>query len=144
MALIIHIVYFIIRAKRWNEVVDNQQGKRGAKWLIVLQIGMTLLISAVAAALSSMACAYSMMLGGLVSVLPNLYFARAVFRYQGARAAKKIVNTVYKGEAFKLILSMALFTLVFVVFKVDPVPFFISYIAAQMVFWFSPLIFAAL
>lgn len=122
--------------------MGNQQSKRGAKRLIVLQIGITLLISAVAVVFHSMPCAYSAMLGGLVSALPNLYFANAVFRYQGARAAKKIVNSLYRGEAFKLILSMALFTLVFVAFKVEPVPFFISYIAAQMVFWLAPFIFA--
>lgn len=83
----------------------------------------------------------SVLLGGMVSVVPNAYFARKLFQHQGARAARQIVNGFYTGEAFKLALTFVLFAMVFKFFKIDPLVFFAAYILAQMVFWFAPLIF---
>ena len=90
---------------------------------------------------SGMLAAISAGLGGLVSIVPNAYFARKLFQYQGARAARQIVNNFYKGEAMKLLLTVALFAMVFKWFNIVPWVFFVVYIVTQMVFWFSPLIF---
>ena len=98
------------------------------------------MIACIAAWVNGATSGYSAALGGLVCVVPNAYFARALFLHGGARAAKQIVNGFYRGEALKLMLSAALFTLVFKCFKVDPPGFFVAYIAAQMMFWFAPLI----
>jgi ATP synthase protein I len=82
----------------------------------------------------------SALLGGMVCIIPNAYFARKLFKYQGARSAKQIVNSFYKGEAIKMILSIALFTAVFVYVKITPLAFFASYIMVLMTHWFAPLI----
>ncbi|WP_242602195.1 F0F1 ATP synthase subunit I [Legionella nagasakiensis] len=121
--------------------MKNQQGLRGARRFFACQLGITVLISALSALISGGTAALSAVMGGLISALPNAYFARKLFRCQGARAAKQIVNNLYKGEALKIILSMILFSLVFVFFKVVPTAFFAAYIVTQMVFWFAPLIF---
>ena len=83
----------------------------------------------------------SAVLGGLVCVIPNAYFAKQLFRYHGALAAKRIVSGFYRGEALKIALSAALFALVFRFFNINPVVFFATYLAVQMVFWFTPLLF---
>ena len=57
--------------------------------------------------------AKSAMIGGLISVLPNAYFARLAFRHRGARAAQAVTRSFYRGEAGKFVLTAALFATVF-------------------------------
>ncbi|WP_242602014.1 F0F1 ATP synthase subunit I [Legionella yabuuchiae] len=121
--------------------MKNKQGMRGARRLLACQTGLTLIITIAAALWGGGHAAQSAFLGGLVSVIPNAYFAWKVFQYQGARAARKIVNSLYKGEAIKIFLTLILFALVFVLFSLKPLLFFITYIVVQMVFWFAPIIF---
>ena len=121
--------------------MKNRQGVLGAQRLIACQLSLTVLLAIIATLLSSTTAGISALLGGLVSVLPNAYFAIKLFKYHGAMAAKQIVNSFYKGEALKMILSVVLFSLVFKFFKIIPVVFFAVYIVAQMAFWFAPLIF---
>nr|WP_256478901.1 ATP synthase subunit I [Legionella sp. 27cVA30] len=115
-------------------------GLRGAKRLIAWQLGITLIIAGFCLLFFGKNSAFSALLGGLVSALPNIYFARKLFKYHGARAAKQIVNSFYKAEALKIVLSVILFALVFIFVNVVPIIFFATYIVAQMVFWFAPLI----
>lgn len=56
---------------------------------------------------------YSALLGGMIALLPNLYFAYKAFRYFGARSVKAIVQSFWSGAMGKLILTAALFALVF-------------------------------
>ena len=57
--------------------------------------------------------AYSLLLGGLICAVPNGYFAMKAFQYRGARAAFKIVQAFYVGEAVKILLMCAGFALTF-------------------------------
>lgn len=124
-----------------GRTVKNQQGLHGANQLFAWQLGITLLLASIAMVVSGLTAAESALLGGLVSIVPNAYFARKLFRHQGAHAAKQIVNSFYKGEASKIALSIMMFALVFKFFTIIPLIFFTVYIVVQMVFWFAPLIF---
>ena len=121
--------------------MKNQPGLRGARRLIVCQLGVTILLGTIALLFGGRTAAGSALLGGVVCIVPNAYFAGKLFRFHGAGSAKKILNSFYSGEALKIILSIALFTLVFKFFNIIPLIFFAVYIVAQMVFWLSPLIF---
>ncbi len=55
----------------------------------------------------------SLLLGGLISLLPNMYFARQVFRFSGAAAAHRVTQSFYRGELGKFILTGTGFALVF-------------------------------
>ena len=121
--------------------VKNQQGLQGARRLIVCQLSVTFVLAAIALAYAGVTSGRSALLGGLVSILPNAYFAHKLFRYQGAQAAKRIVNSFYKGEALKLVLTIVLFTLVFKFITINPLVFFAAYIVVQMLIYFAPLIF---
>ena len=57
--------------------------------------------------------ASSVLLGGLISALPNSYFAFHAFRYRGARNAEKIVKGFMRGELGKIIITIVLFALSF-------------------------------
>ncbi|MFK0570227.1 F0F1 ATP synthase subunit I [Endozoicomonas sp.] len=87
--------------------------------------------------------ALSALLGGLCCSLPNAYFVWRAFRYRGARSAKLIVSSFYRGEAGKLVLTTAGFILVFTLVKpLEPLALFGSFIAVQAVSWFAPLLVA--
>lgn len=50
----------------------------------------------------------SVLIGGGIAWLANAYFARQAFRFRGARHARHIAQSFYRGEAGKFILSAAL------------------------------------
>ena len=84
---------------------------------------------------------YSGLCGGLIAWLPNMYFAHKAFRFSGARAAQAIVRSFYAGEAGKLILTAALFTLTFAGVKpLDALAVFGVFLLTQLVNWFTPLL----
>lgn len=105
-----------------------------------MQLLFVLLISGLCAVFYGTQAAKSALLGGMVYLIPNALFAIKLFKYQGARAAKQIVNSFYKGEAIKIGLSMLLFTAVFIWVKIIPLAFFSAYILVLMTHWFAPLI----
>lgn len=72
---------------------------------------------------------YSGLLGGLIALLANVYFAFKAFRYFGARSARAVVQSLWAGEMGKQILAAALFALVFVGVKpLDPIALFTGYL----------------
>lgn len=108
--------------------------------LIAGQVGAALLLSGVLLAID-LTTAYSALLGSLVFVIPNAYFAFKSFAFSGARAARQIVNSLYKGEAVKLVLTAVLFTAVFVLVKpLNVLALFGAYMALQMTNWLAPLL----
>jgi len=76
-----------------------------------------LLVLAVAI-LSNWTDAYSLLIGGLICLIPGTLFARKAFKYRGARSAGLIVKELYQGEAIKLVLMGAGFALSFI--YIDP------------------------
>jgi ATP synthase protein I len=76
-----------------------------------------------------MVAGYSGLLGGLIALLANLYFAFKAFRYFGARSTTAIVQSLWAGEMGKQILAAALFALVFVGVKpLQPGALFVGYL----------------
>ncbi len=71
--------------------------------LVVLMVGALVVLG--------MVSAYSLLLGGMISIIPNAYFASKVFRHTGARAMEQIVRSAYLGEIIKLALTGAGFAL---------------------------------
>jgi ATP synthase protein I len=120
--------------------VNKQLNKHGITRFWMLQLSLVVLLSVFFAVACNAQSAYSALLGGLVCIIPNAFFAVKLFKYQGARAAKQIVNSFYKGEALKIVLSIFLFTVVFIGCKITPLAFFVSYILVLMTHWFAPWI----
>jgi ATP synthase protein I len=80
----------------------------------------------------------SSLLGGMAAFIPNLYFALRIVRSSGM-PARKIVNSFYVGESGKLLLTAALFIMIFKVPNIKILPLLVGYIAALSVFWFALL-----
>jgi ATP synthase protein I len=85
--------------------------------IAVFQVIFLLVLTLVSMPLAGWVSAYSLLLGGLISVLPGTQFARRVFKYRGARAAEQIAREVNRGESVKLIVSGLAFALTFIYVK---------------------------
>lgn len=120
--------------------MTNNRKMQGVKRLLLVQLTLSVLIAVTVFAVLGLHQAISCFTGGMVAFLPSVLFARKFFRQHGARAAKQIVKNFYVGEFLKILSSIVLFSLVFLLYKVAPLAFFLSYIAVVMTHWFAPLI----
>lgn len=103
----------------------------GYQVLIIMAVSFGFVVGGWQKALSSA-------LGGLVAFIPNLYFA---LRVSGSaeQEARKILRSFYVGESVKLLMTAALFILIFQIPSIEILPLLAGYIAALSVFWFALL-----
>lgn len=88
-----------------------------------------------------MNAALSAALGGIASLIPNLYFAYRAFQYRGARSAHKILRSFSAGGMGKLILTALILALCFKYLKtLDVGALFSGFIMVQLVVWLTPLL----
>ena len=119
--------------------MKNQFGLRYAQRFFYIQLIVGLCLTLLFGFLGVRA-AWSAFLGGIVSILPNLLFARKLFAEQRVTVSKKIIMGFYQGEFMKIAASALLFVVVFLWLQVMPWVFFIAYISMQMMYWFVPLL----
>jgi ATP synthase protein I len=80
--------------------------------------------------------AYSVLLGGLISVGPSYYFARQAFRFRGARFARHITRAFYRGAAGKFMLTAVAFALVFATVKpLNAAVLLLAYLGMTLSHW---------
>ena len=77
---------------------------------------------------------YSALLGAIVCIVPNFYYACKVFEQTGAQAAHAILQAIYTGEIKKLFLAAGLCFICFKWLAVAPLPFFVGWLVAQTTF----------
>ena len=80
--------------------------------------------------------AVSPLLGSGIALLPNLYFAYKIYLARHL-PAQGIVNAFYAGETVKLVLTVALFAMVFQIPAIDFLTLLAGYAAVLSVFWFA-------
>jgi ATP synthase protein I len=106
--------------------------------ILSYQVLIILIVTAGFAVIAGEQQALSAVLGGMAAFIPNLYFALRIHRSAG-QEARKIVNSFYAGESGKLLLTTALFIMIFQVSNIQILPLLVSYMAALSVFWFALL-----
>lgn len=95
-----------------------------------------LIIAAIAMAPVSMVAAYSILIGGVIQVVPQAYFTHLAFRYQGARQVSNTLRAIYQGASGKMLLTTVMFALAFSFIKPLSVPsLFVSYCAMVVMQW---------
>jgi len=104
------------------------------QWLITFSITAVLFLIKRDLALSAF-------LGGLVCVVPSMYFARQIFTKRRIAAAHALLRSVYIAEFIKMGLAVALLTVVLINYKeVHPIILFVTYFITQSCMWAVPLI----
>jgi len=85
--------------------------------------------------------AYSSLIGGLIFVIPQLYFGFKAFLYSGARSIQKIVVNFYKGESSKILIIALSFALIFKFVKpLDYLALYSTFFSVLILNCFSPLL----
>ncbi|MCV2402037.1 ATP synthase subunit I [Marinomonas sp. C2222] len=84
---------------------------------------------------------YSFILGAMSSILPSIYMAWRIFGHKGARPAKEVVSSFYRGEAGKLVITAILLSLAFVLIKpLSAEAFLAGFGVAILSHWLSPFL----
>ena len=77
--------------------------------------------------------AISIVLGGMVFIIPNAYFAKNVFRHSAADSPHLAVRWFYVGEIIKLLATVLIFTFCFLFIKKLNVPILILTYAVMLI-----------
>ncbi|MBK6287923.1 MAG: ATP synthase subunit I [Gammaproteobacteria bacterium] len=78
----------------------------------------------------------SLLIGGLIFLIPQSWFAWRVFRFSGAGAAREVVQGFYRGEAGKFLLTTAGFASAFLIAgPLQAAALFGAYIVLHVVHW---------
>jgi ATP synthase protein I len=60
---------------------------------------------------------YSVLIGGLIQIVPQAWFTRQAYKYTGARQVDLMVRAMYRGETGKIVLTAAMFVITFMLWK---------------------------
>ena len=102
--------------------------------VIVAQLVWTVSFSLVCLSIFGVVAGYSALLGGLISAVPNSYFALHAFKFQGARNADKVVKSFIRGELGKIVFTGVLFALSFtLVTSLDELALIAGFVATHFV-----------
>ena len=73
---------------------------------------------------------YSILLGGLTQWVPQFWFTYQAFKHAGASQAQKVLSSMYRGEAGKIVLTASACIGTFVLFEdVNIIGFMSAFIA---------------
>ncbi len=101
---------------------------------IALQLAVLTVSSAMVLLFSGWMNAYSLLLGGLISALPNAWFTRRFFRHRGASKTRQIMRDFYTGKFVSLVMTGAGFILAFLyVEPLNTLVFFAGFILTHIV-----------
>ena len=116
-------------------------GRELAKQLLMIQFcAVTLLAAGMAVAVNA-EWGISALIGGGIFVIANAVFALCAFMFSGARAAKQITASFYTGEALKILITVALFTVAYMYMQVELVPLKLTYLLALGINICAPVLF---
>ena len=118
-----------------------RQARRAAFGIVGAQAGVTLLAAGCGLLLAGSAGAVSAFLGGGIGTLASLVQVAGTFRPGASREPAKILGRLFRGEAFKLLATAAMFALVLTSMEVVFGAMIGGFAATLLVFW-AALLFA--
>ncbi|WP_162045248.1 F0F1 ATP synthase subunit I [Vibrio taketomensis] len=116
-------------------------GRELAKQLLVIQLSAVALVAVGMAATVSVNWGISALIGGGIFVVANAVFAWCAFMFSGARAAKKVAVSFYTGEVLKILITVVLFSFVYMYMQVELVPLKLTYLLALGINICAPVLF---
>lgn len=116
-----------------------KRGFQQAKKLMLIQL-MLLLVIATLGLIKDFKVATALLSGEMSVYLANLYFVYKVFSKSGAQASKQVVRAFYLGETLKIVISVSLLVIAFMLQPGTEVFVLVGYIAALLMQWLTPAI----
>ncbi|XKG90348.1 ATP synthase subunit I [Vreelandella venusta] len=106
--------------------------------LLLAQLFVTLLGMLLALSIAQLVDALSVLKGALVALLPHAFFIQRIGVFRVRRRSSSAMD-LFRAEAGKFGLTVALFSLVFVVVPPsNPAFFFSAYVAVVLTHWLAP------
>jgi len=102
----------------------TEAGRKYAQQQNVFIVGVVLFLTVIIYFIWGWMPAKSAMAGGAVVIAPNMLFAYKAFKYAGAQASRKVVDSFFSGVKLKMALMALLLALVFKFLVFMPMPFF--------------------
>ncbi len=122
-------------------VVAEKSSYSTVNKILILQALVIVIVTLGFLTLATESYVISSILGGLIAFLPNLYFAYRMSLVKGSDA-KKIVHSFYSGESRKILMTCALFTIVFQMPDIRFFPLMVCFVAVLSVFWLALILFS--
>ncbi len=114
--------------------------KRSAYSLIAIQSVIALIIVVLMAIVGGWQDSLSALIAGVICVVANSYFAKRIFRHQGAQNVKKFIRAYFLGELTKLGIIIVLMLLALTLLKIKAMPFLLTFIVLQLAMSFIPIV----
>ena len=103
--------------------------------IILVQVAVTVVIALMLLVVQGVSAATSAFVGGAIGFLTSLIYAQKMLAPPGSDA-KKIMRAHYSAEAYKLIFTILMFSLVFTQYKeLHAMSLFATYAATLAVYW---------
>lgn len=94
-----------------------------------IELAALVLIAALVA-VKDFELARAIAIGGLIALIPQMYFAFHAFRFRGARAMRQVTHSFFRGEAGKFLLTCVFFALAYGALKPrEPIAVLLSFMA---------------
>ncbi|WP_159657271.1 F0F1 ATP synthase subunit I [Vibrio atypicus] len=116
-------------------------GRELAKRLLMIETGAVTLVAAGVTVAVNSEWGVSALIGGSIFVFANAVFALCAFLFVGARAAKMVAVSFYAGEALKILITVALFSVAYMYMQVELVPLKLTYLLVLGINIFAPALF---
>ena len=100
--------------------------------LSLMQLVFTLLLTALIGLVWGFSHAFSAFLGGMICVVANLFFAGKLFLSRRNVCPDKILQNFYRSEVMKLVFTIAMFVMVFVLVKINFLIFILIYMVISL------------
>jgi ATP synthase protein I len=122
----------LMRTKTLQEIVQNK-----AYQIVNMQLAGVIVLTLAAFIACGTRCGYSVLLGGLAYVLPNLIFVWRVFRYARASQMNQFMAAFFIGEMVKLALAAFLFLMIVKHLPVGLLSVLVGFMGAIVSFWIA-------
>ena len=118
----------------------NQAGKRLAKKILQIQLGLWGIVGIATLVLWGREWAIASCYGAVTAIIPQRIFSLLAFAFGGVRYAELSAFAFQLGESVKLFLTMVMFALIFAISGTEPKVVLLSYMLVMLPSWFGPLI----
>lgn len=116
-------------------------GRLLAKRLLLIQLSVTTVMTIGMSIAVSASWGMSALVGGSIFIIANSVFSKCAFMFSGARAAKMVAAFFYLGEVLKILITIVLFSIVYVYTEVELVPLKLTYLLVLGSNIFAPVFF---
>lgn len=112
-----------------------RQGQKLANRVLLFQSATVMALCFITLLLFDLSTSAAVLVGGLMSIVPNSVFAAFAFRFSGASKSQLVMQSFSQGAKLKLILTVILGIVAFKGLQMAPLPLFAGFIVITISQW---------